>query len=372
METRADYNVGTGPAPQPPQRPHLYLMDEHVHSFYPTLAARIGLNEAILLQQIHSWIVTYAKNPKEYQDRHWHDGRWWIWNSVPDWHEVLPYFSNSTIERTLKRLREAGLVLVGNYNTLPIDRTLWYAIDYAAYDRLWADQKTKMVSPSRQNDGMENVNLTGPLPSSSSSFSASLEEPPAAASPPPEEPFYSEGETPTAPTQPHTAEELHARTRQALATFGKNGGKPAVADPSKEKDPWMGDPVKMWCVFVRLPYEQQSPSRLRLFAGDLRDLATTDGFGKTPDDVAAAIRAMAESKSCEWMRTAGRPTHKGFAETLINVLCGQVLPEGGTVVESEQARENQTVMSRLFDENGRRRQPEHVEYEEPAWLGRSG
>ena len=41
---------------------HRYLMDEHPHFFYPTLAERLGLNEAIVLQQIHSWIQTYTKD----------------------------------------------------------------------------------------------------------------------------------------------------------------------------------------------------------------------------------------------------------------------------------------------------------------------
>ena len=175
MEPQAEYSTDDTQPPAHPQRPHLYLMDEHVHSFYPTLAAKIGLNEAIVIQQIHSWIITYTKDPNRFLEQHWHDGRWWIWNSYPDWHEKLPYLSESTIIRTLGNLRETGLVLTGNYNALKIDRTLWYTIDYAAYDSLWADQEAKTTSPSSQNDEMDNVKMTSPLPSSSASFSVSRE-----------------------------------------------------------------------------------------------------------------------------------------------------------------------------------------------------
>jgi len=192
-------------------------MDEHVHSFYPSLAERIGLNEAIVIQQIHSWIVTYAKNPKEYTERHWHDGRWWIWNSAPDWHEVLPYLSESTIKRTLHNLRELKIVKTANYNALPIDRTLWYTIDYAAYDKLWSDQEAKMTLPSCHFDTMQEANLARPLPSSSSDFSASKG---GATAPAPadgfvdinDDPFWDEHDAQKEPP-PNPAEERLARMR---------------------------------------------------------------------------------------------------------------------------------------------------------------
>lgn len=147
---------------------YLYLMDEYPHFFYPSLAERLGLNEAIVLQQIHSWIQTYTKDPREYRDKHWHDGRWWIWNSYPDWHKKLPYFSESTIKRVLANLREKGIVLVGNYNQLGIDRTNWYTINYDAYDKLWSDHQVNLTPPSGQIDPMDQVNLTSPLPDLSS------------------------------------------------------------------------------------------------------------------------------------------------------------------------------------------------------------
>jgi hypothetical protein len=111
---------------------------------------------------------------------------------------------------------------------------------------------------------------------------------------------------------------VEARATQTLRT-----------DPGEDMDPWLDRPVKEWCAFIRLPYSEQSPGRVRMLAADLRKIATTDGMDKTPQQVGEAIRAMTTSASCEWMRSAGRPTHREFTNVLTNVLCGQTLPEGG-------------------------------------------
>jgi len=65
-----------------------------------------------------------------------------------------------------------------------------------------------------------------------------------------------------------------------------------------------------------------------MLANDLRHIASTGGTSKTPQETSDAIRKMTLSQSCQWMRSAGRPTHKEFTNVLTNVLCGQVLPEG--------------------------------------------
>jgi len=292
METQADYQTDATPTPAPPQRPHLYLMDEHVHSFYPSLAARIGLNEAIVIQQIHSWITTYAKNPKEYAERHWHDGRWWIWNSAPDWHEVLPYLSESTITRALKHLRKLGVVLTGNYNTLKIDRTLWYTIDYAAYDKLWSDQEAKTVSPSSQNDGMETTKMTGPLPSSSPAFSASKEPPTADPLPDSEiDEIAASFKTPP-PRERRTAEQVKAGIGKALETFSKNGdGRAGVADPTKAGDDWDAAVVEFCTQFLPgVPADSLPEKKRAHWRSKIRELTEETLNGKATS--ARAVQVM--------------------------------------------------------------------------------
>lgn len=106
------------------------LFDESPLIVQPTLAKAIGLNEAIILQQIHYWMQT--KSGKEI------DGARWIFNSLSDWQTQFGWWSESTIFRTLQNLEDAGLIKTGNFNQRKGDRTKWYTLDYAVYALLEA------------------------------------------------------------------------------------------------------------------------------------------------------------------------------------------------------------------------------------------
>ena len=67
---------------------------------YPNLAAKIGLNEAIMLQHIHFWL----KESKNHRD-----GRLWVYNTYLSWQEQLPFWSTETIKRVIRRLEKAWL-----------------------------------------------------------------------------------------------------------------------------------------------------------------------------------------------------------------------------------------------------------------------
>ena len=58
------------------------LIDDYPILVLPKLATEIGLNEAIILQQIHYWL----KNSS-----HYHDNRKWIYNSYPEWQKQFPF-----------------------------------------------------------------------------------------------------------------------------------------------------------------------------------------------------------------------------------------------------------------------------------------
>nr|WP_255201418.1 replication protein [Staphylococcus chromogenes] len=94
------------------------------------------MNEAIILQQIHYWLNN---------SKHYHDSKKWIYNSYPKWIEQFPFWSESTIKRTITSLEKQNLVHVGNYNKAGFDRTKWYSINYTTLNKL-------MTRPSGQND----------------------------------------------------------------------------------------------------------------------------------------------------------------------------------------------------------------------------
>lgn len=111
------------------------LINEQPLVVLPSLAKKIGLNEAIMLQQIHFWLT---RKPHE------KDGRQWIYNTYAEWATQFPFWSESTIKRTIRSLEKKGLIITGNFNKAKFDKTKWYTIDY--------DKLEDLSSPSGQND----------------------------------------------------------------------------------------------------------------------------------------------------------------------------------------------------------------------------
>jgi hypothetical protein len=92
-----------------------------MHSFDPKIAERVGVNAAVLYQNIVWWCAKNAAN------RHnEHDGRFWTYNSVKAWAELFPYLSAAQIRLALEKLENDGLILSGTFNQVGYDRTKWY------------------------------------------------------------------------------------------------------------------------------------------------------------------------------------------------------------------------------------------------------
>ena len=97
------------------------LINENPIMIQPTLVMKLGLNQAIIIQQVHYWLL---KSP------HIKDGKRWIYNTYKDWKQQFPFWSEKTIMRTFLALEEEGYVISANYNRMKIDKTKWYSIDY--------------------------------------------------------------------------------------------------------------------------------------------------------------------------------------------------------------------------------------------------
>lgn len=92
------------------------------HSFDPEVAAKVGLNAAVIYQNIVWWAEKNAANGK-----HFHDGLWWTYNSVSAFGELFPYLTGKQIRTALAKLEEDGLLVSGCFNKSAYDRTKWYA-----------------------------------------------------------------------------------------------------------------------------------------------------------------------------------------------------------------------------------------------------
>lgn len=126
------------------------LIDEYPLLVYPSLAKAIGLNEAIVLQQIHYWL---KKNTEA--KRNFRDGHYWVYNSYSEWQNQFPWWSERTLKRIFMSLEKSGYLISGRYNSYKLDRTKWYRIDY---------RKLDLIPPSCQNGTLQSDNVTQPIP----------------------------------------------------------------------------------------------------------------------------------------------------------------------------------------------------------------
>lgn len=108
------------------------LLDEHPLQVMPKLATLIGLNEAIILQQIHYWLCINEKNNNNYIN-----GHYWVYNTYEQWQEQFPFWSVTTIRRIITKLENKNLLIADNYNNAGFDKTKWYTINYVALDNIY-------------------------------------------------------------------------------------------------------------------------------------------------------------------------------------------------------------------------------------------
>lgn len=92
-------------------------------SFDGDFAKEHGVDEAIMYTYFSYWI---AKNKAN--DKHFHDGHTWTYNSQKALTELFPFWNRSKIQRIISSLENQGLLIKGNYNQLAYDRTTWYAL----------------------------------------------------------------------------------------------------------------------------------------------------------------------------------------------------------------------------------------------------
>lgn len=94
-----------------------------IHNFDTDIAQKYGILEAILLNNIYYWIEKNKAN-----ETNFYDGTYWTYNSTRAFRELFSYATERQIKSALMKLREEGILLTGNYNKSPYDRTLWYAL----------------------------------------------------------------------------------------------------------------------------------------------------------------------------------------------------------------------------------------------------
>lgn len=141
------------------------LFDEHPLVIPVETAQKLGLEEAIILQQVHYWLQDKSKgaDPKFY-----HDGKYWIYDTYEKWKETFPFWSISTIRRKIAGLEKSGILLSANYNENATIRMKWYSIDYEKLEATICPQHSKdgkcncsdRANASVQNGQMETSKMS--------------------------------------------------------------------------------------------------------------------------------------------------------------------------------------------------------------------
>jgi len=127
------------------------LIDTEPLQVIPELAVQIGLNEALVLQQLHYWLT---------KSTHKHDGRIWVYNTFTEWHTQFPFWSERTLQRIIANLSKQKLITIKKLNEHAYDRTNWYSINYTALEayenrsvEIWASavEKRRTIATERRN-----------------------------------------------------------------------------------------------------------------------------------------------------------------------------------------------------------------------------
>lgn len=117
------------------------------HSFDIDVAKAYGIFQAVLIKNFQFWIIKNKAN-----DKHFYDGHWWTYNSQKALNELFPYKTKDQIRRAVDDLVESNVLMRGNYNKVPMDRTCWYAfVDENVWLQNCQMQVAKLPNASGEN-----------------------------------------------------------------------------------------------------------------------------------------------------------------------------------------------------------------------------
>lgn len=113
-------------------RAAIFTLNDDGPRLSPALAREIGLSESILFLQIEFWTRTSTTEE--------HESYQWTYQSVRDIQRRFPFWGVATIQRTIEHLVKLELILVGNFNQRPADKTRWFALNFDGIRKLQSIQ----------------------------------------------------------------------------------------------------------------------------------------------------------------------------------------------------------------------------------------
>ena len=120
------------------------------YGFNVEIAQKLGVNEAIVIRNFQHWL---KKN--EANNANFHHGRYWTYNSIGAFCKIFPFWTEHQIRNILKKLMTDGILIKGNFNKSPYDKTIWYSIDEEVLNKLLSEHE-EADEPQKYNDKIEN------------------------------------------------------------------------------------------------------------------------------------------------------------------------------------------------------------------------
>lgn len=108
-----------------------WLHNKHPIVISSDLAMHVGLNEAIILQQLNYWLENTSSGVE-------HDGVRWVYNTHEQWRDQFPFWSVDTVKRAFASLKKQDLILIAKLARDKHDRTNYYTVNHAKLDELYA------------------------------------------------------------------------------------------------------------------------------------------------------------------------------------------------------------------------------------------
>lgn len=106
--------------------------------FDTEIAATVGLNAAIVLNNIVYWVLKNEAN-----EVHYHDGKYWTYNSFKAFQKLFPFLTERMIKYALAKLKDDGYILVEQFNKDKMNHTNWYTLT----DKGWALYPNRKPQP---------------------------------------------------------------------------------------------------------------------------------------------------------------------------------------------------------------------------------
>ena len=134
------------------KRKRLFLLnDQTAPRINSDLACEIGLNESIILLQFEFW--------QSISD-HYHEDKYWFYNSMHEIRETFRFWSVETIKRTVASIVKRRFVFTGNFNKSKFDKTTWYSLNFEELAKLKSIRIDGLTDSVNLTSSKENVMIS--------------------------------------------------------------------------------------------------------------------------------------------------------------------------------------------------------------------